>query len=273
MLDWLSLAHILLALELVLWAYVAYRLGVAVKAVTSAVGVGLPLRMALHQAMDDVLHHRLLYLLVKEIQIWRHAIFGGPRRPAIVSGTRYTLHRQSSYLALCVIAIHEQVAEGLALHFMLAPWHPWVAWLSDVLHVYSIVWLLGDFRALRVTGAWVDPASLTIVVGLRKRITIPLTAIRSVAPLLSSEPPPPGSFIASALPIVRLMTAFDECPQILVGLRYPVLSETFSGRQRSIDAVYLRLDKPAEFTMSLSRALNMSKEASVENQPQTSTPV
>ena len=60
------------------------------------------------------------------------------------------------------------------------------AWIVTVLDLYGVLWLVGDYHALRLRPTRIDDDTLVLSYGLRWRASIPLDAIGSVE-TISSE--------------------------------------------------------------------------------------
>jgi hypothetical protein len=65
--------------------------------------------------------------------------------------------------ALCgVIAV-----ETAALHLLLWTWHPWLAWTLTALSLWTIVWLIGDYRAIGARPVVLEADALLVRLGRR----------------------------------------------------------------------------------------------------------
>src|SRR5205807_699149 len=121
-------------------------------------------------------------------------------------------------IGICVLA------EGLPLHFLL---HGTAALVSVVLHLYTLLWLLGDLQALRLRPIEVADGVLHLRLGLRWEAEIPRSQIAAL------------DDAHAALRLGVLGT-----PNLTLRLRAPVLLTGLLGRQRTAQALALQVDDP-----------------------------
>jgi hypothetical protein len=72
------------------------------------------------------------------------------------------------------------VGEAIPLHFLVRRWGAVAAALSVTLHVYTVLWLVGDLRALVLRPIRIEGGTLLLRIGLRWEADIPLAAIAAV---------------------------------------------------------------------------------------------
>ncbi|HEY0554190.1 MAG TPA: hypothetical protein VGG20_07980 [Thermoanaerobaculia bacterium] len=75
--------------------------------------------------------------------------------------------------AICgVIAI-----ETAALHLLLWPRHPWIAWTLTALSLWTVGWLIGDYRAIGARPVVLGDDALLVRLGRRFQARVPLGEI------------------------------------------------------------------------------------------------
>lgn len=117
-------------------------------------------------------------------------------------------HRRNAYPAVLGAIVMAIVAETAGAHFLLRLWTPIAAWVSTALGVYTIVWLVRDFRTARDHPTRVTDESLVVDVGLRWHAVVPWSLVAAV----SAQKPPEGG---------RRMTLFGA-PDFWLELREPI---------------------------------------------------
>ncbi|HET9211726.1 MAG TPA: hypothetical protein VFR03_15065 [Thermoanaerobaculia bacterium] len=146
--------------------------------------------------------------------------------------------------ALCaVIAI-----ETAALHLLLWSRHPWIAWTLTALSLWTVVWLIGDYRAIGARPVVLESDFLLVRLGRRFQARVPLSEIaRAEAPSWRDVPPKgsPG----------YLKLSGPGSPNVLLTFVRPVEFRGPAGIRKSFTRVGLRLDQPGDFLRSLEAAL------------------
>lgn len=148
----------------------------------------------------------------------------GPGERAITS------HRTAAY-GTVVLGLGIVVAvEAVAVHFLLRMWSPTAAWVLTGLSIYSVVWLVGDWRAIRARPSVVGRGLLRLRLGIRWEVDVPRAAIESVEPGLVED-----ADLKLTLPAAKGVT---------LRLHEPVEAIGPYGIRRRARSIALALDDP-----------------------------
>lgn len=184
----------------------------------------------LRRGSDD----RLTRLIVSEAQIVRYAITGWfAKREAAGDARPITVHEQSGYGSIVACIVVLVVSESIGMHLLLQMWSAKAAWIVTALDVYGILWILGDYHALRLRPSLLHPHTLELRHGLRWSAMIARDNIAAVTPIRSE-------FEWRRKGVLKL-ALFDE-PRYLIQLREPVVARGIAGITRVIDAIAIRPD-------------------------------
>lgn len=83
--------------------------------------------------------------------------------------------------ALYGAALGVTLVELLVMHLLVSRWSPAAAWVLTGLAAYGVVWILADFRAVRLRPITLDDDTLTLRTGLRWTVAVPLHRIAAAA--------------------------------------------------------------------------------------------
>ena len=158
-----------------------------------------------------------------ELAVFRYALFSWWEKPAQGFGTL------KGWPAIYAAVLMMVFAEGLPLHFVLKGW--WGIG-SAVLHVYTVLWIVGDWRAMYLRPIQIRDGMLLLRVGIRWTADIPL---RDVS-------------VGAQGPGLKLGLS----PNLVLKLREPATLEGPYGIQKTSDTLLLQVDDPAAFTRALS---------------------
>lgn len=254
--------------ELFLIAYVGYRAWKGITAFRTAErGTGTEtaqngtdhleqLRVAASEAVGV---RRAADILAYEVAIFYYALFSwrrgrGPRsRTGAERNARlepevstFSYHRVGSYGVVLVGLLVAVVAELVVVHVLLYRFGlPTAAWALTALSLYGFLWLLGDYRAMRLRPHSVGPGGIDIRSGLRWTVAIPFDRVRRVERLTwrSVSHPGRGSLDVSIL----------SSPQFRIELDGPVEARGLYGIRKSAGALTLAVDEPDRFAEALRR--------------------
>jgi hypothetical protein len=238
-----SLAPLASVLELVLLAVVftrARRVSRALRTADAADPVE-KIRLACEGIFGP---GRMSGFLSAEIAILWFALFSWRRRTAPAQTRRprpaegVTFYRASGWPTVLGVLFLLIAGEGFGAHMLLSKWSVRAAWTFTALDVYSVLWLLGDFQALRLRPATFDGEVLRLRLGMRWSARIDAPNILSVTRLS------PGDF-----PKTRDTLRFsmlDE-PRYAITFREPVPFRGIAGLERKVRAVGVLPDDAAAF--------------------------
>jgi hypothetical protein len=136
--------------------------------------------------------------------------------------------------------------ETAALHLLLMSRHPWIAWTLTALSLWTVVWLIGDYRAIAARPLVLGPDGLLVRLGRRFQARVPLSEIARAETPGWRDVPPKGS------PGYLKLSGFGS-PNVLLTFVRPVEFTGPAGIRKSFTRVGLRLDRPADFLRSLPR--------------------
>lgn len=158
-----------------------------------------------------------------------------------------TVHEESGWGSIVACILVLLVAESIGAHFLVQLWFGRAAaWVMTSLDVYGILWIIGDYHALRLRVTTVEDGVLRIRHGLRWSADVPLDAIRSID-RVSSESEWKGKKTVMKLALV------DE-PRWLIRLHEPIRATFIAGIPRTIEAIAVRPDDEGAFGRALGGA-------------------
>lgn len=178
---------------------------------------------------------RLAGFLAAEITILWFALFSWRRRREEEGTTFYRASGWGTVLAGLLVLI---AGEGLGAHLLLASWSARAAWTFTALDVYGVLWLLGDFQALRLLPTTFDGRTLRLRLGMRWSGEVDARNVTSVSRLA------PGEFRKSRDTL--RFSVLDE-PRYAITFREPVPFRGIAGLERRVRIVALLPDDPAAF--------------------------
>ncbi len=158
----------------------------------------------------------------------------------------FSYHRRVGYTTItCVVALILLV-ETTALHILLQRWSALAAWIFTGLSLYSLLWLIGDYHAIRLHPLVLDETHLHLRIGMRWRATIPLSGIAEIQNLSRREKSV-DDYVSVAL--------FGS-PRLVMALRQPITIKGLFGIQKETWRLALTIDDEKRFRQELNGRLN-----------------
>lgn len=187
---------------------------------------------------------RLGEALRYEVSVLRHA-FGGA--PAVPSGAgTFTVHRKTAYGAIVFALLLATAVEVPAMHFLVGLWSHKVAWALTALGVYGVLWVVGDWRAVRACPVRLDGDMLRVRFGLRWRVDVP------VARIVRIRPPTPEEKATKRGVDLRL--TLPGAPMMVLELDRAAQAEGIYGLRRPVRTLGLGVDEPELFKEAVAAA-------------------
>lgn len=184
-------------------------------------------------------------IVVSEVTMLRYSIFGWRKK----APAGFTVHNESGWGAVLAILLFAIAGESFGVHIVIQHWSVRAAWIVTAIDFYGVLWLLGDYHALRLHPTTIEDGVLRVRYGFRWSADVPLTDIAAFEPVR-------GEWKRKG---ILKMAMFDE-PLFLITLRGPVAAAAFGGLiTRSIDAIAIRPDEPERFESELGRAMSATR--------------
>ena len=183
-----------------------------------------------------------------EIEVWGFFLFGWHLQSRVpVQATAFTHHENAGWSAIAAAFALLLVVEGAVVHLCLAQsGHAAAMWISLGLHVYGLVWIIGDARALCVNRTYLlsgqhgaDPI-LELRVGIRARGRFPISSLAEVRTGIWDAVGPDEQLVrVSGSANVKLL------------FRCPVQFRRMLGAPVETKGLLLQIDDPDRFEQAL----------------------
>jgi len=176
---------------------------------------------------------------------------------------RFTIHRKGGCGAVVATLIGLSCVEMYVVDALVRPASAAAANALLAIGACAIVWLLGDFQALRVRPILLGDEVLTVRAGLRRQARIPLADVESIEAIpLAGEPKRDREYLRC--------TAFGPA-EIILHLRAPARFEQIIGRARDVLRVGLSVDDDAAFQSSVLAAAERARHDETRRSTQTAS--
>lgn len=198
---------------------------------------------ALAEALSPILgSSRLAALWTTEWRLLTYALTGWWRTFRPRSEQRvFTYHRRSGYGLIVAALGLLLVVEAALVHLVVRIWSEPAAWVLTLGSLYALLWIVGDFHAIRLHPIVLDRTHLHLRLGLRLRLSVPLTA------LVALRQPRRDEDKATEYRYFGLMGN----PQWVLELNEPVVAEGLFGRRFVVRQVGITVDDPAGLATAL----------------------
>jgi len=181
---------------------------------------------------------RVADLLAFEVATIAYALAGWRLKPP-ADARAFTSHRDSGWSAALVGLVFVLLVETFPVHVLTERASPTLAWLLTAASAYSLLWLLGDFQALRHRPIRVTDDALLVRLGLRWSARVPWASIREV------REPRAGDGAARGRDTLRAALIGDAT--VVIELSEPVVATGPYGIRRRCSRIALAPDDRRAF--------------------------
>jgi len=219
--------------ELTLLGWIGWRAVGALRARHDRTGAEGDLLERIRAAARAVLPSRTIAdVLAFELAVLAYAL--GPRRPphAPSGSAAFFYHRRVPYGPVVAALAMVVLAETVPVHLLVSRWQPSVAWAVSLFGLYTLFYLVADWRAAARRPVLVGDSELRVRTGLRWTVRVPISAIAAI------ERRPSAAF-GRPLRAVLLGGA-----NLWLNLREPAVAEGPYGRTRRVTSIALGIDEP-----------------------------
>lgn len=153
----------------------------------------------------------------------------------------FSYHRKSGYAAILGVIVLVLITETLALHLLLQQWSGLAAWILTSLGMYGLIWMLGDYHAMRLHPIVLSDNTLFLRTGLRWRIDLLRDNIAAIEKFHAREQRGKE----------YLSLAIFGAPHWVIICKQPVLVRGLFGIKRVVSRIGLTVDDERSFIESL----------------------
>ncbi|RIW31995.1 CPBP family intramembrane metalloprotease [Bacillus salacetis] len=167
-------------------------------------------------------------------------------------------HKGSLYFWLFLALLHEQVIEGIVFHIYLKEVDPLRANILLVLHVYSILYMLGDYNLVRNNPIKIIKNNFILNIGVRRSLTFHAGEVETIQPAKTHYHKSGGMvheknvFHVAALPrvLTRIFGVTDELKYEII-FKKPLMARGYFGQKKVVNKALIYMDDPQPFIDAL----------------------
>jgi hypothetical protein len=198
---------------------------------------------AIRSAASEISDSPLLAgVLAQEVSTIYYALFSW-RAPLPPQEHGFTSYRDNHFgifvAAISMVVVIETVGVHVLLHVL---WSPVAAWVLSALSLYGLVWLIADYRALKLRPTRVTASGLELRLGSRWEVDIPWAALSAVETIDSGRPDVDADRSTKPLDLVLLGQ-----PGVELSLSRPVTVVGPFGLRRETTRIRLQIDRAQRF--------------------------
>ncbi|KAF0248396.1 MAG: putative Membrane Spanning Protein [bacterium] len=94
-------------------------------------------------------------------------------KPSIETNTAvFSYHKNNEYIAVFIGLLTLFIGESFAAHYFLATIDNTIAWIATLGSIYTILWIWGDFQAIRLNPITINNKELKLNSGKRWQVVI-----------------------------------------------------------------------------------------------------
>lgn len=210
-----------------------------------------PLLFAFPEAVDRYVKKiPIIYVICTELLTYYYALFSWKKKPY----EGFTIHKNTSAVALNVMIIHAVVLETVGVHWLLHILHipTIISIILLIINIYGVIFILGDMQALRLNPIYMNDDSLFLSQGLMKRAKIPFDYIEEI---ITDKEQLEQKIKKDTLPFIVI--DFEKVhPNVILKLNKPIQASLIMGIEREYIKVALRVDDPNSFIKKIEEKLN-----------------
>ncbi len=194
---------------------------------------------------------RFLDVIISEMIMFYYSFFAWNKKvPSETNDTTmFTYHKKTSAVAFSLMLIHALILESVGFHFLLHSWNEMISYILLVLNLYTLIFLLADIQAIRLSPFILTNKLLYFQVGIRMKLVISYDEIKGIT---YYEGPEKLSKEESKTVLDAVVTDFmKEKPIFEIELYHPQEVNLMYGFKKSVTKIHLSPDEPEKFYQML----------------------
>lgn len=200
------------------------------------------------EKMETILNQSLpknvATIVIREVTMIYY-LFTRNKKINVKGNETFSYHKGTGYLGILCAFIFVILIESVGLFFLFHNWSPILSWIHFAFNIYAVLFLISDYRAILQRPIVITDKDLSISVGTRRKLTVPLENISAITDGRDFENEKKNKKIFKAV-----LLEF-EMPQFAIQLKEPVGTSNFLGKPQNVDKVYVTVDDRDRFYQSL----------------------
>ena len=180
--------------------------------------------------------NHIVKIVLTELLLMYLAVGGWFKKVSTTEGALcFTYHRNSGYPAILGTMAFLLIVETVGVHLLLMQWSSIAANIVTGLSVYGLIWLIGDFHAIRLHPVILTDDKLLLRIGVRWNATIPIREIAEIR--IGGKTSKSKSYLRASI----------LWPRVVIHLRNPITVRGLFGIIRNPSEIGLSIDDPELF--------------------------
>ncbi|MED1865316.1 hypothetical protein P4V41_17760 [Fictibacillus nanhaiensis] len=183
----------------------------------------------------------------------------------MIQNDSYSFHKNSSYFFLFLALIHEQIIEMIVFHIYLKKEEPNIALIMLALHIYSVIYMLGDYNLMRNSPIRIIKEKVVMNIGARRSLYFNLSEIDYIKPASIKYNKSGGIinekevFHATAFPrILTIIFGISDELKYEIIFKKPVNARGYFGQKQKTNKVLLYMDNSSEFVNEIQKRIKIT---------------
>jgi hypothetical protein len=165
----------------------------------------------------------------------------------------FSYHKNSEYFGVFLMLVHAMLIEIIAVHVMFMQYSHTIAWIATILDLYALVFLIGDYQAIRKSPVVIQNNCIHLQKGLRFHLTVPLEKVEEIHRFEGEKLP------ESRESFTLTLAGFEKLPpQFEIRLSEAVEGRRVFGLKRDVRRIFLIVDEPERFLQKVNEELLVS---------------
>lgn len=190
---------------------------------------------------EKVKDNLLIKVLCSELLVFYYAFYSWGKKPSI----GFTVYKNTMYVPFLLMIFHAALFEAVAFHWFFYDRMPFLAWAHTILSIYGLLFLLADYRALKLNPSSIKNGQLYLSNGLFKRTQIDVSDIKKLHAQVEEEKVCPFKVLGNT----------EEIPSFVIEMNHPQSIYLVGGFEKQSNFIGVYADDPITFRREIETAM------------------
>ncbi|MBM7662845.1 hypothetical protein JOC85_003656 [Bacillus mesophilus] len=202
--------------------------------------------LSLRKSFEETFQNKKIgAILTTDLSVIYYSLFSWKQKEKEANHL-FSYHKNTGYLAFIIMLVHALVIEMIGVHFLIAQKSHLLAWILTGLDLYTVLYLIADYRAAKLSPISIKDNVMNIVIGVRRSIEVPIEEIKSfekTSTAKSIRGKEKHAFFATLPELIEE----DNEPDFELVLHRPVEAHYIFGIKKKISKIYITVDEKQKF--------------------------
>lgn len=189
---------------------------------------------------------RWIDVIAEDLSMWYYCFFSWKKKKS-THELSFSFHKTSGYTQVLIMLLHLIFFEAITDHLLIRIWSSLAAWLMTLCDLQVLLYLIADYRAVRLEPLILGGQRMHIQKGIRGMVSVDYSLIKTIQKVTRQ----PKEMKKTSFNLTPTGSLFGDEPQFEMLLKDSVTVIGLFGIKKNVQRIYIKVDEPDAFLKAI----------------------